>query len=495
MANNPKKSFSAGRRWGMFLSVMVSIAAVAALVVMANYLAIRYYARFTWSAQTQNQLSPQTLGLLKSITNEVKVVMYYDKKDDLYSSISSLLDEYRLRNSKISVETVDYLVDSARALVVKEAYKNYLGVQGNKNLVIFDCNGRHLVIPGQMLGQYKLEKVQGGEEREFRNKLIAFQGEQAFSGALLAVTNPKPLMAYFIEGHGEHPSNDDKEDSGAGYGKFKALLMLNYIQSGVINNLLDTNTIPADCNLLIIAGTREKLPPPELDKIREYLNQGGRLLVLFNFFSANTDTGLEPMLADWGVNVGRNIIRDPGHSSDKSSGDGLVVGNFNPNHPLVNPLLGSSLELYPPRSISANTNKPGVDAPRVDELAFAEPTATINGGQPAGHPIPLMVAVEKGSAKGGFPERGSTRILVAGDSFFLDNFAIDAADNRDFANCAVNWLLDRRALMEGIGPKQVMEYKLMMTPAQVSTVRWIFLGAMPGAFLLLGGLVWLLRRH
>jgi LPXTG-motif cell wall-anchored protein len=33
-----------------------------------------------------------------------------------------------------------------------------------------------------------------------------------------------------------------------------------------------------------------------------------------------------------------------------------------------------------------------------------------------------------------------------------------------------------------------------MTTSQMTTVQWILLGAMPGAVLLFGGLVWLRRR-
>ena len=497
----PKTSFSAGRRWGIFFSVIISIIAVIALVIMVNYLGARYYVRLTLSAQTRQQLSPQTVSLLKSITNEVNIVIYYDKKDDLYGDILTLLDEYRLRNPKISVQTIDYRADAAAALKIKEKYKEYFGLTGGKNLVIFECNGRSKMIPGEILGHYILNPVDAPEseangtnqtQRTFDKNLVSFQGETSFSAALLAVTSSKPLIAYFIEGHAEHASDDDKDVPG--YGRFKTVLALNYIESGVITNLLGTNTVPADCNLLIIAGVRKRYPI-EWEKVRDYLNHGGKMLVLFNFFSRDYDTGLEAILADWGVDVGKNVIKDVSHSTEHS-GDDLIVGSFSPSHPLVNPLLGSALQLVRPRSVGAITNRSGSDAPKVDELVFADWTARINDSPlPAGRPIPLIVAVEKAGAKGVFPEHGITRIVVAGDSFFLDNQMIDWADNRAFASYAINWLLDRKQLLAGVGPHPVVEYKLMMTRAQFSSVRWIFLAAMPGAFLLFGGAVWLRRRH
>ena len=110
------------------------------------------------------------------------------------------------------------------------------------------------------------------------------------------------------------------------------------------------------------------------------------------------------------------------------------------------------------------------------------------------HPYPLIVAVEKGNVKGVITERGTTRMIITGDSLFLANQMIASARNRDFAGFAVNWLLDRPQLVEGIGDRPVDEYRLVMTNSQLQHSEWILLAGMPGAVLLLGGAVWLRRR-
>ena len=55
--------------------------------------------------------------------------------------------------------------------------------------------------------------------------------------------------------------------------------------------------------------------------------------------------------------------------------------------------------------------------------------------------------------------------------------------------------LDRTILLQGVGPKPVTEFHLVVTRQQMQAVKWILLGAMPGGILLLGGLVWLGRRR
>jgi hypothetical protein len=138
---------------------------------------------------------------------------------------------------------------------------------------------------------------------------------------------------------------------------------------------------------------------------------------------------------------------------------------------------------------------PPADAPKVDELAFSSPQSTLMG-DPAAPPrrYPLIVAIEQKAVPGVANTRGTTRMIVTGDSTFLDNQMIESGVNRDFAGYAANWLLDRTVLLEGIGPRPVTEFRLTMTRVQQTNVRWLLLGALPGGVLAFGWLVWLARR-
>ena len=84
---------------------------------------------------------------------------------------------------------------------------------------------------------------------------------------------------------------------------------------------------------------------------------------------------------------------------------------------------------------------------------------------------------------------------MAGDSIFLGNYYIEGGANRDFLNSAANWLLDRPQLIEGIGPRPITEFRLLMTQHQQQQLRWLLLGALPGGVLFFGWLVWLVRRQ
>jgi ABC-2 type transport system permease protein len=487
--NKSRPSFSAANRWGIGLDIVVRTALVLAVVVMANYLGAKFFHRFYLSSQTRIALSPRTVGFLHTLTNNVNVTLYFDRHDEFYPDIVALLNEYRAVNPKISIRTTDYVRDAGEAEKVKAQYK--LAGATDKDLVIFDCDGRVKMVSGEALTQYTLEQLptEQQKEREFRKKPVAFSGEKIFTSILLSVQNPQPLKAYFLQGHGE-PSLRDTGDFG--YLKFGAQLQQSYI--AVTNlELLGDSDVPMDCNLLIIAAPAAPFTDLELQKIDSYLTQGGRLFLLFNYASLKHATGLEPILQRWGVNVVADVAQDP---KNTVTGQDVVVRRFSQS-PVVDALAQLSLQLVLPRPVQkiSVANAPA-NAPEVKELAFTSANATLAGDRSdAPQSYPLIASVEQKPTAGVVNPRGITRIIVTGDSIFLGNYYIEGAANRDFLNGAANWLLDRQQVLAGIGPKPVTEYRLLLTKHQLLQIRWLLLGALPGGVLLVGWLVWLVRRQ
>ncbi len=497
----PKPSFTPYRKWGMGLNLTLLVLVVFAVVVMINYLGRQYFLRIPVAARGKTPLSPLTVRFLGSLTNQIRVTVYYDKDQPLFDLISDLLNEYRLVNRKILIQTVDYKRDPAAAqqLQARPGY-NFLSTPAAKDLVIFDGGGPgHLkAIPGQALATVTVERTGETNAPSWRRKLIAFAGERAFTALLMAVTTAKPFSAYFLQGHGEHAVDDSERGLAAsGYRRFGDLLSRNIVTNSPLH-LLGTNGIPADCNLLIVAGPQRRLEDSELKKIDSYLTEGGRLLALFNFLSITNQTGIETILAKWGVAVGQSIVADPPNTPEREAlGAELIVSAYGSNA-LVNPLVGYGLDLIAPRPVGRFSERlRAADAPHVEQLIYSGPASYLLDNPSKHQNFPLGVAVEKGAIKGVVTERGTTRIVVLGDSFCFANQLLDSPTykNQDFASYLINWLLDRPQLLEGVGPQPVKEYKLVMTKTQMQSAEWLLLGGMPGGVLLLGGLVWLRRRR
>jgi hypothetical protein len=349
-----------------------------------------------------------------------------------------------------------------------------------------------LPVDGNALTKYTLEQIPSENERVFQRRAVTFDGERMFTAALLRVTNPRKLNAYFLEGHGEHSIMNT--DTNVGYTTFADIASQFDIMRHELFSLLGSNAIPADCNLLVIPGPRQALQEIELDKIERYLSQGGRLLALFNYTTTSRETGLEKVLRKWNVEVFPYKIKDPNESQSPEKPVDVMTRNFS-THPVVNALLGQDLaiDLFDPRAVGiVQTKETAPEAPKVEVIVSSSNEAFAEGDEGHKRAFPLMVAVEKGDTKGIIT--GSTRMIVAGDSIFLGNQMIQSGANRDFAGFALNWLLDQTQLLQGIGPRMVARHQFLITPTQLTKAEWVLLGGMPGSAMVLGGLVWLRRR-
>lgn len=472
---------------------MLATAAVFLILIGVNYLSSRYFHhRFYLSADSHVQLSPKTISLLRSLTNNVEATIYYNRSEPLYGEIMDLLKEYQAHTRKLSIKTIDYYSELGAAEDLKLKYRQISNVT-NRDFIIFDCDGRQKFVDGNSLSTYKVEFERSAEDQPLavNRKRVAFSGEELFSSALFAVTQPTPLKAYFLQGHGERSPND-RNDIEA-YGKLADVFHRNYVATDVLNGLLGMNAVPADCNLLVIAGPTEQFETNELAKISQYLDQGGRLFVMFNVFSTNRQTGLENILAKWNVQVSHSVVRDK-DSEINDSALGVLVQTV---HDVTKSIVGKRLEIVLPRPVERikPPSASGADELQVAQLVLTS-TNSMLADNPSGvpHAYPLMAAVERTAAKGIATQRGTTRMLITGDSFFLDNQIIAYPVNEDFADSAINWLLDRTEILGGIGARPVIDYRLNLVQEQMGEVKGILLGAIPGGILLFGGLVWLRRR-
>jgi len=495
---NALSTFSRSRKWSIALQVGVGMLAFAAIVVMVNYLSARHFTRFHWSDRGSMELSPRTLALLQSMTNLVEITVFFDGETELFAPVNQLLEEYLSASPNLSVRKVDPIWKPAAAQSVRTRFN--LPAETDANLVIFHHAGRTRVITEPMLvdRDYAQEIVDG--ELSFRPRNHAFKGELMFTSAIADVIAPRQFKAYFLTGHDEHnPASTEQ----MGYAAFADLLTLNNVRHDVLD-LGSSGEIPRDCDLLIIAGPQKKFPPAQLDRIEQYLNQGGRMLVMFNIGPVVAPTGLEKLLEPWGVVVGRNLVEDAEHGMDGRP-DAFTTSRYG-RHPIVAPLGGVRLQVLSPRTIAAPTApNTALAGATVSELFFTGTNAVVYSQFPGGQPtrtgndpvgtVPLAVAVERGGLPGVSSQQGGvTRIIVTGDSFMFGNLLLDYLGNRDFANQCLNWLLDRSELMAGIGPRAMKEYQLALTPAQLSGVRWVLIGGLPVGALLAGLLVWLRRR-
>ena len=463
------------------ISRRVILAALTAMVcvVLANLLALRNPAQIVLTQSADYSLSPLTKNVLGALTNDVRAVVLFDRQADLFEPVKNLLTEYERMSPRLKLELIDLARNPARAEEVQQELK--MPVNSPENRVIFAANNSAKAISESELSI--LDFSEFISTREARR--THFAGEQLFTSAIVAVTEGRQTKVGFITGHGEHKASDTGGQWG--YSKFANILQ----QKGLLLQqipLAGTNSIPADCRMLIIAGPRTPYSGGELAKLREFVDIGGSLFTLFNFYSLQRPTGLEKFLANYDFEIGINQVSD---SKNEQSGQGglLLVDDLG-SHPITKPILGSRLQMLLPRSVGLPEAE-NDESPTVSILAHSS-----DAGQAVGQiqgnkgsiemegKIPLIAA--KLHANDGQPP---ARIVVAGDSLFLGNSAVEAGANRDFASLTINWLLEREPLL-AIAPRTVTEYRINLSRAEMTSITWLLLLVLPGGTLGLGLLWW-----
>lgn len=506
-------SFSAGRRFGRAVNTVVGVLSLLAIVVMVNYLATGWYRRWEFSKGGRFDLSPQTTRLLQGVTNDVEATICFDveREQELHGWSLSLLRQYANINPRIRVSSID--PTRAPGSVQQILATNQLANLPSKNFILFTCEGRRWVVFANQLSDYSnpipVEGEDGQPKFEFRR--TTFKGEVLFSSALFAVSYARQQKAYFVTGHGEH--NPEGVSADMDYGKFAAMLREQYNIAWDRVNLSGTNDL-SDASLLILAGpARAPFTSNELAKLDGYLRNGGRALILAPNLpyaaggnSTMINTGLENYLTTWNVGIRPSIVLDRDYVA--SENDLIISGTrLNLEHPVTKSMVASDMgvRLVLPRPVGRPLGAAdAANAPKVEVLGLTSkeaeeritvmvngtPTLQRNKGE-----FPLMVAVEKGAIAGVSADRGTTRLVVIGDSLCFNNQILDSAGNRFFAGFVVNWLLDRPQAMLEIPPKTLKDYKVTASAVQVRNLGALMVLGMPGAVLLFGGLVWFRRRR
>jgi ABC-type uncharacterized transport system involved in gliding motility auxiliary subunit len=446
---------------------IIVFAAVFILILGAiNYIVDRQFSqRIDLTANKQYTLSQQSVQVLQSLQDPVIVTGFFTPATQQQrTEADSLLREYQRNSDKLWVQMID--PDENPALAQK--YDNAL--------------------PGTIVF----------EEGDRTEKVYEPFDEDGFTNAILKVTQTEQPAVYFTSGHGEYnPADYDTPGVGA---IAESLKQVNY-KVEPLNMATISGTLPADTRALVIAGPTEKFTPENEEVIRNYLDSGGRVLVLAD---ANSDFGLTSLLADWGVTLENNLILDPGLN---------YLGNLPipvfltfPNSPITEGLRDFGIFLPYARSIKSSA----VDGKTITALftttdkacAKTDFEAMQAGGQvvcddaDAKGPFVVGVAVE-GAGQGGAQDDARSRLIVLGNSEFATNRWMlnqDALGNQQLFNNMVNWLAGQEQLI-AIPPRDPAVRPLaVMAENELNLVIWTTIVLVPLAALIIGGLLWWRRR-
>jgi ABC-type uncharacterized transport system involved in gliding motility auxiliary subunit len=462
----------------------VHLALMFLLWAMVVYLSQRTFQREDWSRQNLTALSPKTLAVLESIDEPLRVILLVTPDAKGASLLEDVAQEFAAHQPLIRVEKVDPNRDVSRTQELTTQYE-----VAEANQIIAEYQGRHRIVP---LAEMRILESDDVRELGQEPRMVGFQGEAVMSSALMALTRIENPVVYFLAGHGEKDI-DNFERSPQAYSQLRERLEADQFDVRVLD-LERMGGVPEDTDALVIAGATSRISQPELDLLRSYMNEKGRLAVLAD---AETDVGLTPLLAEFGVQLSPDVVVDPTRTLQ---GADVHVTSYS-SHPITASLDGIRSIFVRPRSVLPAVRNAGTDAdrPRFSPLAASsaqgwaevEPgrePIQYNPGQDQAGPIPIAAAVEWNGPGAG----GGRRLVVFGDSVFAGNWLSNGGGMRLLQN-AIAWLVEEKALLE-IPPRDVTEIRLQLTRPELNRLLLQAAVLLPGISVIIGLLVGWRRR-
>lgn len=463
-------------RWKKIVIVFSMVIGSLAFLGISHYAANSITLRWDVTMSKQHTLSKNSIEFINSLEKEVELTAFHVGFPPKY--LQDLFKEYERQSAGLITTQI---IDPIENISFAAKYGNV--VNGKERKVI----------------------VQSGNVRKDVDFTDDELTEEKLTNAI-ARASRSPRQVYFLDGHGEYSlSNQDN----VGLSTFKQLLADNNIQSKPLM-LGITQSIPVDCDVLIIAGPRTKLTKPEEALIVDYLAAGGDALFLIEHTRVTTpdkpltaeqkqqNPSLNSILNQWGLNVQSDIVVDlTNHVGDDVGSP--ATKNYQKHKAITQ---GLDYTFYVrPRSIRVlEQRRPSIKLAAIastasKEKSWAETNRNLaiefDQGLDTPGPVPISyVVLEKHQEKN---KTSDTRIIVFTDADFLTNIYINQYSNAQMGINIVNWLaeLDYQVFLSS---KEIKVERLDLTSKQKRQVV-VILFLLPFFFVIVGIIVWLRSRQ
>ena len=286
-------------------NAFIATLSVVVILALVNFIAVRSGVRVDLTENQLFTLSPLSQKVVENLDQPLKVWVFNPNPDP---TDRRLLDNYRQYGSNLEFKFVDP--------------QQELGLARKFNV--------------QTLGEVYLEY---GSERQLLQTLSDVErlSEVKLTNGIAKLTSDRTDTVYFLQGHGENPLEPGE---GGLSEAVNALQEKNFTVETL--NLTQQSEVPQDASVVVIASPKEPLFEAEVRALEAYLSQGGSLLVMVN---PDINSGLDSLLADWGVGLDNRIVIDPS-GQVAGFGSATSVVNSYGAHPITQDFAGG-YSLYP----------------------------------------------------------------------------------------------------------------------------------------------------
>lgn len=516
-------------RLGSGLQVSITVVLAVAAVVLINFLVGRpgIRQRFDLTATNQNTLSTASLGALERLEKDV-LIEFIDRPEQ---------GDFEPLRQEVMARTIDLvlLFEQASGGRIEAKAVDTRDVDGWKQrsaqLRIRGIESGLIVSSGERVEFLSLVRdlatFQGGMQpsgQYLPPSYSAFTAEEAIVEALLDVTTSGKPKVLFTRGAGELDIDDESTDFGAG-------LVAAWMREDGFEvdswNHADDGELPEECDLLVVAGPKRPWTAEMYGDVVDHVERGGRILIAAAVEPAELRASDVPdLLGHLGFSISEGRVARL--AVDQRTGrllNGIpecerhvipAKAPYLSSHPIVRPFMASGVPLQfrltheieiegqPQGGLSqALVTAVGgqyawLDSPPVDRVNDPRVDTQKPGGK--GYPIvvtsqrPPMQELPRPSGLDQIPE---IRVVAFGTESVLWNDAVSdpRALEAGLLGPALNWITEREHRITVPPRDPDLRFLPRDNPAAFPRVARFAQFWLPGAVLVLGVVVWLVRSR
>lgn len=443
-------------------NALIFTAIVFAIIVFANYFALKNGGRIDLTKDKLFSISDQTKQILGTIESEVEIIGFFKEVGLDRKEFLTLANQYEKYSEKIKLQMVD--PDKSPGLATKYGITQYSTV-----VLVRDNNNLKIVLSDPLS-----DGIRNTSEEEITNAIIK-----------LSKDTKKTL--YFLIGHGERDINDLSNVSG--FGKLVQSVKDEGYEVAELLIRQDHLDLPKYDSVLIVAGPKKTLLESEISAIRNFIDEGGSAIFMLE---PKGSSEIVKLLMEYDIKIGNDIVIDP---SSKLVGGGDVA-------PIV--------AQYPPHKITANfkfatmfpfvrsVNSASIDSSNIGSIAqtstyswaetnlslFDQGKADFDSSDTKG---PVSIAVVGKLYKG-------NNIAVFGSVDFSSNRYLLFSGNKDFILNTINWISGDENLIV-IRPKIAERGKFVLTNTQLKLFFAATVLLIPLIIIIAGVTIWWKRKN
>lgn len=433
-----------------------------ASIGFAGWLSNAYNKQSDWTAGKRHSLSDDTVKLLSQLPAEINVRSYQADNPTLIKAINEILNRYKSHKADFNFKLIN------PDIFVAQAKKDKITHYGE---TLIEYNG-------------KTERVDNLSEEALSNALMRLQ-----------LNNTSTLL--FLTQHGERRINDASE---RGYQQLANRLTHKGFNVKSLN-LLNQDITPEN-NLLILGSINKPLLKTEQQKIIQYINTGGQLLMLQD---PAPDTSQRPILKALNINLIDGVVVDNNqkvHDMLKLSHPAMIPILEYKRHPITEKMQYFTLFITAAALTPLNTDNTSANKWLTTNLLITSDSSWSETGdfllglafdieKDLAGPLSIGIAQQRQITLNN--KKLAQRVVVIGDSDFIANNNLGQGANLDFILNTFNWLTQNEKLIS-ISPKNAPDLRLNLSATMAATFGLVFLLALPALFFIMGAVIWSKRR-